>query len=380
MLSSFYQNVLEKYLEPDRILSLKMLVWVLQFHRQVRLERRATLMPLPIKFESRRRHIQRLLNLASFTVNSVWLPIILTLIEGQFTPGSQLIIAMDRTQWKDNNILRVSCIGSKRAWPVFWTFLDKRGASNLWEQKAALAPVLALLKEYKLVVIGDREFHGIELANWLHHKNVGFALRQKRDRYIQQKGQDYQALEGLGLTPGMKLFLRDLKISKGKGFGNFNLAAYWKRQYRQKKADEPGYILTNLNNLEAVIKIDRQRMGIEARFKDCKTGGYNLESTKVSRKRLNSIVILIAIAYTWSGLKGTQIKAMGEQKYICRLKEMSRTERRHSNFWVGSYGCLWLASLEFCLDLATAFMQLHPEKQRFYRRGLNAVSLIQKAI
>ena len=133
----------------------------------------------------------------------------------------------------------------------------------------------------------------------------------KRDRHIQQKGQDYQALEELGLTPGMKLFLTDLKVSKGKRFGGFNLAAYWKRKYRQKKADEPRYILTNLDNLEAAIKIYRQRIGIEAMFKDCKTGGYNFESTKVSRKRLDSLALLIAIAYTWSELKGQQIKAMG---------------------------------------------------------------------
>ena len=118
------------------------------------------------------------------------------------------------------------------------------------------------------------------------------------------------------------------------------MAAYWKRKYSQKKAEEPGYILTNLDSLEAVIKIYRQRMGIEALFKDCKTGGYNLESTKVSRKRLESLMLLMAIAYTWSGLKGQQIKAMGQQKYICHLKEIERIQRCHSNFWMGSYGCL----------------------------------------
>ena len=380
MLPPLYQNVLKQYLDTRQLLSLQMLVWVLQFQKQVRLERLAALMPLPIKFESRRRHIQRLLNLGDFTVKSIWFPIILSLIKQQFSVEQPLIIAIDRTQWNHNNLFMVSCIWGKRAWPIYWVFLDKRGASNFQEQKDLLDPVFSLLKDYDLVVIGDREFHSVELANWLHQKNVGFALRQKRDTYIQQKGQDYQALENLGLTPGMKLFLTDLKVTKSKGFGGFNMVAYWKRKYRQKKGEEPWYILTNLDSLEAVIKIYRQRMGIEAMFKDCKTGGYNLESTKVSRKRLESLVLLMALAYTWSGLKGQKIKAMGQQKYICRLQEIERIQRRHSNFWVGSYGCLWLASLEFCLDWATAFMQLCPDKQRFYQRGLNAVSLIQKAI
>ena len=115
-------------------------------------------------------------------------------------------------------------------------------------------------------------------------------------------------------------------------------------------------------------------------FKDCKTGGYNLESKKVSQKRLESLILLMAIAYTWSELKSQNLKAMEQRKYICHLKKMKRIQGRHSNVWLGSYGCLWLILLEFCLGLSTVFIQLHPDKQRFYQRGLNAVFLIQKAI
>jgi len=39
-------------------------------------------------------------------------------------------------------------------------------------------------------------------------------------------------------------------------------------------------------------------------FKDCKSGGYNLEECKASQERLNRIVLLIAIAYTCAGLAG----------------------------------------------------------------------------
>ena len=43
---------------------------------------------------------------------------------------------------------------------------------------------------------------------------------------------------------------------------------------------EPWYLLTNIENLDEVIKIYRSRMSIEAMFKDCKTGGYNLEGSQ----------------------------------------------------------------------------------------------------
>jgi hypothetical protein len=58
----------------------------------------------------------------------------------------------------------VSAIYQKRAFPIFWILLDKQGASNLAEQQQVLRPVIRLLKKYKLVIIGAREFHSIELA------------------------------------------------------------------------------------------------------------------------------------------------------------------------------------------------------------------------
>jgi hypothetical protein len=76
-------------------------------------------------------------------------------IARQFKAGSQLVIALDRTQWKEYNVLMVSAIVQKRAFPIFWTLLDKHGASNLAEQQQVLRPVIRLLKRYKLVILGS---------------------------------------------------------------------------------------------------------------------------------------------------------------------------------------------------------------------------------
>lgn len=103
------------------------------------------------------------------------------MISRQISAGTQLIVALDRTQWKEYNVLMVSAIYQKRAFPIFGTLLDKQGASNLAEQQQVLRPVIRLLKKYKLVIIGDREFHSIELAQWLHRQHLSFVLRQKRN-------------------------------------------------------------------------------------------------------------------------------------------------------------------------------------------------------
>jgi hypothetical protein len=379
MLPEFYLNCLKSQLNASQQLTLEMLVWLLQFHKQVRIERLAACFPSPILYESRRRHIQRFLTLPQLSIPLLWFPLIKSIILTQIKPGTQVIVALDRTQWKENNLFVVSVIWNKRAWPIYWQFLEHRGSSNLAKQKALLRPVLRLLKGYKIVVIGDREFRSVELAYWLKQKKVYFALRQKQGSYIKLKGQKYQRLSELGLAPGMKLFLTGVKFTKKKGFGQFFLAVYWKRKYRGKSQDEGWYILTNLNSLDAALKVYKARSGIEAMFKDCKSGGYNLEGSNASVERLTNLVLLIAIAYTCAGLQGQAIKSKGQQKYIGRLKELKRMTRRHSNFWVGLYGQMWIAALESCSDWLRNLMIIRPNKRRFFQKGLRAMALIQAA-
>jgi hypothetical protein len=131
MLPQFYQSHLEKYLSEPQLITLKLLVWLLQSHKQVKIEKLAATLPLPIQQNSRRRHIQRFLSLTRLSVVLVWFPLIKEIINQRIPKERQLIIALDRTAWQDNNILMVSAIYQKRAFPIFWVLLSKKGASDL---------------------------------------------------------------------------------------------------------------------------------------------------------------------------------------------------------------------------------------------------------
>jgi hypothetical protein len=111
-------------------------------------------------------------------------------------------------------------------------------------------------------------------------------------------------------------------------------------------------------------------------FRDFKSGGYNLEDTNVSGKRLISLILLISIAYTSATIQGQQIKRQGIQKYVGRVKDSGRTSRRHSSFYIGLYGQTWLNFREQCLDLVINLRQLSPNKRQYYQHGLRAMELI----
>lgn len=254
--------------------------------------------------------------------------------------GKRLTFAIDRTQWRDQNVFVISLIEDKRAIPVYWISLSKRGCSNLGEQKVLIRPVLQLFKGYRILVLGDREFHNVRLANWLHSKGINFVLRQKHGTYIRSSNQSYQRLNTLRLVPGVSFFLDDIQATKQKGFGKYNLAGYYPRKYRGKVEPSGWYLLTNLQSFNAAIKTFKCRSGIEALFKDCKSGGYNLESTHAFGQRLMALILLIAIAYSCAVLAGRKARQMNLQKYVGRLQELKRSARRHSAFWIGLYGQL----------------------------------------
>jgi len=68
------------------------------------------------------------------------------------------------------------------------------------------------------------------------------------------------------------------------------------------------YLVTNLGDLKQSSDTFKCRSGIEAMFKDCKTGGYNLENSHANNQRLNSLILLIAIAYSYALLQGQKLR------------------------------------------------------------------------
>jgi hypothetical protein len=111
-------------------------------------------------------------------------------------------------------------------------------------------------------LLAPREFHSIELAQWLHRQHLSFVLRQKYNTTFREKRQPFQSLDTIPVKPGIHLFYQKIICTQNKGFFRFNLAAYWKRKYRGKQELAPGYLLTNLPDLTSAIEIYSQQNGM----------------------------------------------------------------------------------------------------------------------
>ncbi|WP_253274393.1 IS4 family transposase [Myxosarcina sp. GI1] len=350
MLPEFYHKCLSSNLTPRQYATLRILILVLQSYRTIQIEKLAALIAIPIKYESRRRHLQRFLMLPQLTTKCTWFPILKKWLKINHQKPKICYLAIDRTRWQERNLFVASLIKNKRAIPIDWMLLTKKGNSNISEQKRLLKSVLRLLKGYQVVVIGDREFGNINLADWLSKQGCQYVLRTKSNKYIRLEGRDYQQLKSLNMPSIKSFYLPQINFTKQPDWVKVNLAFYWSQTTRKKDKNEGWYLITNLSGLKPAIKAYEKRMGIEAMFKDCKSGGYNLEKCQGNDKRLLSLILLIAIAYTCAVNQGQAIAFKGVKDYVCRLKENFRKEKRHSNFWIGLYGGLWVTTFPLCCD------------------------------
>lgn len=380
MLPPFYQACLCAQLSQIQLITLTMLVALLQKERQVSLERLATLFAQPIQFESRRRNLQRFLLLPQLSAKALWFPILKYWLKEHFKRGQRLLIVIDRTQWKHHNLLMVSVVYQKRTIPLYWQVLDKQGQSSFAEQKAVLRPVFRLVRRYCPVVLGDREFHSVVLADWLRQQRVHFVLRLPKSTTVEPfVNAGFTRLDELAQFPGIAVHEVQVQVTQQQGFGRFNLVTRWKRVYRQGKANQVWYLLTDLDTLDDALQCYSKRFAVEPMFKDFKSGGYNLEDTQLSGQRFLVIVLLIAIAYTLATDQGKKIRQQQVQHYVGRVTEPRRTQKRHSDFWIGLYGRLWIDAFNCWSTWAQHLMRLKPQKRVFFLRGLRAMSLIQSA-
>jgi len=384
---TIYHESLQEYLSPDQILMLEMLVRVIQIFKEVKIEKLAARLPLPIKYESRRRAVQRFLINRGLDISLIWLPIVKIIIDKiQSNPknkartkkGSKqvLYLAIDRTQWAENNVFVVAAILNKRAIPIYWIMLDKKGCSNLAEQQQLIKPALALLSNYQIVLLGDREFRGVHLADWLTQLKVKYVFRIKGDTYIDDNHGNICLVNQLKITPGSRYLYPEIKLTKYKRFGYSNLAIYWKRKYRGKQPKQPWYLVTNLDSADAAIAAYQHRMGIEMMFRDCKTGGYNLEGSKANPARLTNLILLIAIAYTQSTLDGIKYQSTSSSQYFGRSQKLRGNTSKASRFWLGRYADDWLMMIDLMSE-SLGFIMLHrPQHRLNFLKGLSATTLV----
>jgi hypothetical protein len=249
------------------------------------------------------------------------LPLLIHLLRPLLQRLPELILSMDRTHWKKRqrhvNILMVSVYFEGRAIPLFWAVWDRAGNSSYAQWKTVLSPVMAEFQkqawcaQIPIIVVADREFASPRIAQWLKTTyHVDSVLRLKRSEYLCDQDQAIQLATLLQHFPrATTRHYRQIAITKTNNF-LMNVTIAWDAQY-----DEPLIVAATSEGADQAVAAYEKRFGIEPMFKDHKSNGFDIEGTKVTDpKRIETLLIVMALAHVFCTSEGTRKELEGEAK------------------------------------------------------------------
>lgn len=183
--------------------------------------------------------------------------------------------------------------------------LPAQGSQSRWEEDALARVLAALPPGVRPVVLGDRGFGRAGLLAWLQAHGADYVSRIRRGAQITERDGRRWKLGEEGLRPGQQ------RWHPGVRYGTYhdrprdlviNLACSWQRPRRARPKPggeayrEPWYLATSLGELARAVAWYRQRMWIEATFKDCHAVFGRDQAQISTAARLGRLVAALALA------------------------------------------------------------------------------------
>jgi len=211
------------------------------------------------------------------------------------------VLSLDRTNWKiglvNINILMLGICYKGIAIPLGWKLLDKRGNSSTTERLSLLDEVLAYLPASNIeAIVADREFIGKDWLKGLKQRKLCFVMRLRNDTIIGSKAENIAASK------------RYAYLSKGEHYiCPKRVWIYGLRLNLAVTKSQEGELVVLACNQKPEYAFVRyaQRWNIECLFSALKKRGFNFEDTRLTQEsRLDNLIILLSIAFTWAHLIG----------------------------------------------------------------------------
>lgn len=242
------------------------------------------------------RRIQRFMALADLSM--IW---VAKLIFGLLPEKDNLVLSMDRTNWKfgdkNINILMLGVSYKNVAFPIMFKMLDKRGNSNTSERIALVQSFIDCFGTDCIdCLLADREFVGEQWLNYLNSNDIRYFIRIRNNFKIycprKQREITAQHLFHSLKVGGLRHYPKIVKMH-----GEY---CYLSGTKSIKDGKVDFCIIVSYNKPDQSLEYYSKRWQIETLFRALKTSGFNLEDTHVTKpERLEKLIMLVMIAFVW---------------------------------------------------------------------------------
>ena len=212
-------------------------------------------------------------------------------------PGVELGLVMDRTDLAPGcSILMLGAAYGKRVLPLAWRVLDMGGTGadcqiELLEDVAPLLP-----SDKTITFFGDAEFRAVSVQAYCRARGWHWHVGLKSDIRIRTASGELLSLIDLPVTSTSgPVYRQNVRLTAQHDFGPVNIVARW-----SKKDHWPRFWATDLPADRDAWRRGRKRFWIEPTFRDWKSGGFDLEASRLTDHRMTSGLVLgMAITTVW---------------------------------------------------------------------------------
>jgi Transposase DDE domain len=237
------------------------------------------------KLESVERNIQSFFKDYDFDYEQVCLLLVM------FLPRGQLSLSIDRTEWDFGayqcNILMIVAKNDSVGIPLFWDLLDnKSGNSNCQDRCDLLAKLIKVIGKERIgVIVGDREFIGLEWVKYLKTNEISFCMRVPKSHLITLKDENRYSIAEL-LVKQPERYFQECMID-----------GIWCNAMLKKLPNNDFLFLIGNLPAKQLGGFYRRRWCIEVLFQTFKERGFDLESTHLQgSKKLSKLLVFVSIA------------------------------------------------------------------------------------
>ena len=254
---------------------------------------------------------------------------------------------------------RLSLSHCFRALPLAWEVVTSKGLVSLEVCEQMLDRVAKLLSHTRRVAfLADRGYRNRDWARKCRSLNWDYIIRIANNTTITFADGHTTTAQDLGIKPGQRRYLPGVRLTLEADW-ECNLAITWTRA-TTKCPSELCVVMTNLHADGWVLRHYLKRMHIEESFRDDKSGGFNLDGSRLTDpKRLDALLLARAIAVLWVYELGEKVLTDKQ----CRTIDPGY-KRQLSVFQLGWRSLHRALSCELPLAFALALHPFKPEPVR----------------
>jgi hypothetical protein len=291
----------------------------------------ANYLPMETKAESRVTKIRRWLRNPHVKVWLFYKAILEHVLSGWSAVEAFIIldgVMVFGDRWQ---VFRVSLQHGCRAIPLAWTIVEGKGLVKVTKLKSMLEKVDRFLKKHvkQVTFLADAGFRDCDWAQLCEKSEWNYAIRIACNTYITMSDGTSDRLDNL-VPVNQNRYYQEILLTREEKLKT-NVSVTWTTD--QQGQPEMVAIITNQIACRARLREYGRRMSIEQSFRDDKSGGFDMEHTRLQHaQRIDHLLLALAIATLWCHELGEFVLLQGE---ILRCQVDPSHERTLSIFQLG---------------------------------------------